>query len=605
MWGYIQKPLRGDKMKHLKLTLFLFIIFSGKAFSEVRIIATVDKKLISIHEGVQLEIRVEGTQQATPPLLKNIKGFRMVQGPVESTQMSIVNGRQTSSISYSYILVPLGTGRQTIGPIDITAAGKNYRTKPITIEVVGNNYKAANGKKVANPNILLLLETQKNKAYINEQILVTLTLYFRNIDITGVDPPDFAFDGFVPYDIGGRPVQERKSYNDLIYNTVQFRKILVPIKTGKLSLGPVPLNITISEADNRRRDDLFGSFFGHYRQINKVVQSQPLSIDVLPVPEAGKPASFDGAVGVFSLDAKISPKTVVEGEPVTLSVTLSGYGNLDNMSIALPTNTADFRTYEPETTKRTGISNGKLGGTKNYKQVWVPISEKATSIPAVQFSYFDVNSGKYKEITRGPFPLKVTKDSGAPKLYVTEKAAIEKKGGHIKILRQDIFPNIIKISKAGASQRAYNQPLFFLLIIFPPATWVVLFGIAKRQRRLKTDTAFFRRLNAKKLVNVRLKKARAAFKQNNGQLFYAELSDALCHFIADKLHIAAPQISSASVKGHLENAGINKEIIEDISRTLEEYDFERFSNSSFSGDKAKKQLKHCERLLQNLDKSLK
>jgi len=592
-------------MKHLKLILFLIIILTGKAFSEVRIIATVDKKLISIHEGVRLEIRVEGTQQASPPLLKNIKGFRMVQGPSESTQISIVNGKQTSSINYSYILVPLGTGKQTVGPIDITAAGKNYRTKPITIEVVGDNYKASKAQKVNNPNLLLLLETQKNKAYLNEQILVTLTLYFRNIDVTGVDPPDFAFDGFVPHNIGGRPVQERKSLKDLIYNTVQFKKILIPIKTGKLTLGPIPLNITISEADNRRRDDFFGSFFGRYRQINKVVQSKPLAIEILPVPETGKPNSYDGAVGAFSLDAKIAPKSVVEGEPVTLTVALSGYGNIDNVSVSLPTNTVDFRTYEPETTKKSGISNGKFGGTKTYKQVWVPISEKATSIPAIHFSFFDVNSEKYREIKRGPFALKVTKDSDAPNLYVTEKASIVKKGGHIKILQQDIFPNIIKISESGTPQRAYNQLLFFLLIILTPSIWVVLYSIAKRQHRLKTDTAFFRKLNANKQVNARLKKARGALKQSNGQLFYSELSDALCHFIADKLHVTAPQISAVSVKNHLENAGAEKETANDISRLLEEYDFERFSNSSFSNEKAKQQLKQCEKLLQNLNKTLK
>jgi len=592
-------------MKFLKLILFLFIIFAGKAFSEVRIIATVDKKLISIREGIRLEIKVEGTQQAAPPSLRNIKGFRVLQGPAESTQVSIMNGKQTSSITYSYILAPLGTGKQAIGPIDIAAAGKNYRTKQIIIEVVGDNYKAATAKKVANPNLLLILETQKNTAYLNEQILVTLTLYYRSVDVTGVDPPEFTFDGFVPHNIGGRPLQERKTLNNIVYNTVKFSKILIPIKTGKLNLGPIAMNVTISEADKRRRDDFFGSFFGRYRQINKVVQSKPLAIEVFPVPEKGKPESFDGAVGAFSLTAKVSPKAVLEGEPVTLSVTLSGYGNIDNVSVALPTNTFGFRTYDPETSKKAGVSNGKLGGTKTYSQVWVPISEKSISIPAVNFSFFDVNSGKYKEIKRGPFALKVTKNSNDSKMYITEKASIVKKGGHIKILQQDIFPNIIKIKYMGTQQRAYNKLSFFMLIIFPPSVWIILFTIAKRQHRLKTDTAFFRKLNANKQVNSRLKKARAALKQNDGQLLYSELSDALCHFIADKLHLAAPQVSANTVKILLENANASQEISNEISNLLEEYDFERFSNSSFSKEKAEHQFKKCEELLQNLNKTLK
>jgi len=592
-------------MKLFKLILLLFIIITGKAFAEVRIIATVDKKLISIREGVRLEIKVEGTQQAASPSLKNLKGFRLLQGPSESTQISIVNGRQTSSITYSYILAPLRTGKQAIGPIDITAAGKTYRTKQIIIEVVGNNYKAATAKKVANPNLLLVLETQKNTAYLNEQILVTLTLYYKSVDVTGVDPPDFAFDGFVPHNVGGRPVQERKSFNNIVYNSVKFNKILIPIKTGKLNLGPVAMNVTISETDNRRRDDFFGSFFGRYKQINKVVQSKPIAIEILPVPATGKPKSYDGAVGFFSLSAKATPDTVIAGEPVTLSVTLSGYGNIDNVSVDLPKKTADFRTYEPETTKKTGISNGKLGGTKTYNQVWVPVSEKISSIPAVKFSFFDINSGKYKEIVRGPFPLKVTKNTKATQMYITEKAAVSQKGGHIKILQQDIFPNIIKIKKLGTSQRTYNQTLFFVIIIIPPAIWLILFSIAKRQHRLKTDTAFYRKLNAGKQLNSRLKKARMALKSDNGQLLYTELSDALCHFIADKLHLAAPQVSANSVKKLLENADVNIDISNEVSNLLEEYDFERFSNISFSKTKAQKQFEKCGKLLQNLNKTLK
>ena len=561
--------------------------------------------MISVHEGVRLEIKVEGTQQAAPPSLRNLKGFKVLQGPAESTQVSIMNGRQTSSITYSYILAPLGTGKQPIGPINITAAGKSYRTKQIIIEVVGDNYKSANVKKNINPNLLLILETQKNTAYLNEQILVNLTLYFKNVDVTGVDPPDFAFDGFVPYDVRGRPLQEKKSLNNIVYNTVKFSKILIPIKTGKLNLGPIVMNVTISEADNRSRDDFFGSFFGRYRRINKVVQSKPFAIEILPVPETGKPKSFDGAVGRFSLKANIAPKSVLEGEPVTLKVSLSGYGNIDNVSVTLPTNTVGFRTYEPETTKKSGISNGKLGGTKTYTQVWVPTSEKTAFIPAVKFSFFDIDSGKYKEIKCGPFSLKVTKNSNAPKMYITEKASIIKKGGHIKILQQDIFPNIIKISAMGTQQRAYNKILFLLLIIFTPSIWIVLFTVAKRQHRLKTDTAFFRKLNANKQVKSRLKKAHAALKQNDGQLLYSELSDSLCHFIADKLHLTAPQVSASSVKNLLENAGASQKTSHEISQLLEEYDFERFSNSSFSKEKAKNQFQKCEELLQNLNRTLK
>ncbi|MCK5852480.1 protein BatD [bacterium] len=602
-------------MKYILLTTLLFSTAAANA--QVEVIASINKRVISINENVNFQVMIEGSQNASKPVFEKLQGFDLLQGPSTSTQMSFVNGRQSKSITFSYILRPKLEGTQSIGPVAVKVGSQKYRTKPILVEVVKGNKKNDSSNisgDVPKNNFFLNLQADKTKAYVNGQIALALTLYYKDTDITDVTQPDFNLKGFFVYDDGSRPAQQRVMIDNVIYQSVRFQKLLIPLKSGKQSIGPFYINITIRvpvHRDRRNsRDDsffggsIFGNFFGNYKTKVVTVKSNPLTFNIKKIPEADKPKNYNGAVGEFSLNASVSPSTIQVGEPVTLTVELSGQGNIDNASVILPTNTANFKIYEPETTRDTRVSDGQLIGKRTYKQAMVPTSINANTIPAISFSYFNVDSGKYVSLQKGPFKLKVEPAPDSGKIKITELVSVRNGQGSIRILNQDIFPIKISVDSLSEAKRTTSNPLFYIMIFGSSTSWAFLALIAKRRHRMLNDTALYRRTNASKLVKSRLRKAHNALKSSDNKLFYLELSDALTHYIADKIHIPAQQVTGITLSKILIEHNVSESIIEETKRVLDYCDFGRFAPSEFSKEAAIEKFHESEKLISKLDKEI-
>jgi len=607
-------------LKLLKYTLLTsFLLFASVSQAQVKVLASINKRVISLNENVNFQVTVEGSQKTLMPKFEKLTGFSILQGPSISRQMSFVNGHQSKSVTYSYILKPNAVGSQTIGPVTVKVGSQKYRTKSIKVEVVkGNknnskNDPAGTSDLSTDQNIFLNLQIDKSEVYANGQIALALTLYYKDVDITDVTQPDFKLKGFFVYDDGGRPVQQRVMIDNMIYQSVRFQKLLIPLSAGKHKIGPFSIDVTIRVPirGKRQRDpfddnffggSIFGDFFGNYKTKIVSVKSNPVTVNIRKLPLTGKPDGFSGAVGNFSLNVDVSPKTVQVGEPVTLTVKLSGKGNIDNASIDMPKDTPGFRIYEPETTRDSRVSEGQLVGKRTYKQAMVPTSTNAVLIPAIDFSYFNPETKKYVSLKRGPFKLKVKPMPEDSKLRITELTSIRNNQGSIRILNQDIFPITTSVDSLGSSKRAINNPAFYTLIIVPAASWIILAAFARRRNRMLNDTALYRRTNASKKVKARLKKARSALKNDNNKLFYLELSDALTHFIADKIHIPAAQVTAITLSKILTGYGIPQETVEELKNTLEYCDFGRFAPGEFSKVEAEKRLSASERLITELEK---
>jgi len=604
-------------LKYTLLTSFLF--FASASQAQVKVLASINKRTISLNESVNFQVTVEGSQKTSMPKFEKLSGFGILQGPSISRQMSFVNGHQSKSVTYSYILKPNAVGGQTIGPVTVKVGSQKYRAKAIQVEVVKGNKNNSNNNPVgtdnipADKNIFLNLQVDKSEVYVNGQISLALTLYYKDVDITDVTQPDFKLKGFFVYDDGGRPVQQRVMIDNVIYQSVRFQKLLIPLSSGKHKIGPFSLDVTIRVPvrGKRRRDpfddnffggSIFGDFFGNYKTKIVSVKSNPATVNIRKLPLTGKPDDFSGAVGNFSLNVSASPKAVQVGEPVTLTVNLSGKGNIDNASIDMPKDTPGFRIYEPETTRDSRVSGGQLVGKRTYKQAMVPTSTNAVLIPAISFSYFDPEAKKYVSLKKGPFKLTVKPMPEDSKLRITELTSIRNNQGSIRILNQDIFPITTSIDSLGSPKRATSNPVFYTLIIVPPVSWILLAAFARKRHRMLNDTALYRRTNASKKVKARLKKARNALKGDDNKSFYLELSDALTHFVADKVHIPAAQVTAITLPKILTGYKISQDKIAELKNILEYCDFGRFAPGEFSKVEAEERLTASEKLITELEK---
>jgi hypothetical protein len=602
-------------MKKRLFTVYILFIVSAvclstsKGFSaDVTVTASVDKRVVSLNEGIRLSITINGAQSAQLPQLARISGFNVVHGPATSHSMQIVNGKQSVSVIYTYFLAPKSVGSHTLGPLTIRVSGTEYRTDPIIIKVVKESEKSQDR------NIFATIEVSKTNTYINDQFLLTLTLYFRDVDISGVDHPDVNIQGFTVH-TAGQPVQERREHDHVVYNTVRFQSILIPQRSGTYTLGPVPITIEIQKrVQSRRRtpfgddffsDNLIDDFFGSVTREKKVIQSGICDITVRSVPTKNRPANFSGAVGVYSLDVKATPVEVKEGEPVTVTATLVGRGSIDAVTPHFSTNTTGFRTYDPEITKESAIQKGQLIGEKTLTQVWVPVDTSIQEIPPISFSYFNTEKGAYETITRGPFPIKVTETIHTPNTFrVTEARPADSPTERVRILNQDIFPIIPAHDVRSLQQRAYLSPYLYTTAGAPIILWFLARIFAARRNRMRIDTAFSRKRGAGKNAKKRLCDAQKALKKKEYPRYYSALSDTLCSFIADQLHLPRSHVTPDAIHTLLSDTSVDTETCDSLQSFLNTCDFARFAAHIDDHEKARQDIGRAQKLLYQLGRKL-
>ncbi|MFZ1281801.1 MAG: BatD family protein, partial [Ignavibacteriaceae bacterium] len=346
-----------------KLFLLFLIIYSTINFAQ-SFVATVDNNKVAENDRFQLEFTFDGKnlnalKQFNPPSLKD---FRVLSGPNQSTSMQIINGVSSSSLTLSYILMPNTTGSYTIGSASIQYEGQTYTTSPIKITVVkgsqkpkeDNNSSGVSNQEIAE-NLFIRASIDKNKVYQGEQVTVTYKLYTR-LNIAAQMSVDKLpqYQGFWAEELEtarnisfGNEVIDGKQYKVGLLKRVA----LFPSQSGKLEVTPfeltIPIQIQKKKNPNNVWDDFFGDPFGRSEIVEYPAKSNTLKVDVIPLPENNKPASFRGAVGNFNFSASIDKQKTKTNEPITLKFDINGTGNLKLLELPPFELPNGFEKYDP------------------------------------------------------------------------------------------------------------------------------------------------------------------------------------------------------------------------------------------------------------------
>ena len=154
------------------------------------------------------------------------------------------------------------------------------------------------------------------------------------------------------------------------------------------------------------QDDFFDDFFGTYENQPIKVTASPISMKVIGLPEEGRPDSFSGAIGTFDLAVEAQPTAIAPGDPVTLTMSLSGNGNFDNVSAPLLSDTEGIKTYTPNSSFYPG--NQGEQDRKVFEQALVITDAKIRQIPPAVFSYFDPLREQYQTLFSDPIQIQVS-----------------------------------------------------------------------------------------------------------------------------------------------------------------------------------------------------
>ncbi len=575
-------------MKKLFIAAFSLILLLNAMplFADgIAISASVDKNSISLDDQIVLELTVSGNMANLPnPTIPDMGNFT-VYSSGRSQSMSIMNGQMSSSIIYRYTLAPKNTGKYTIQPITLEKDGKTYRTEPIQVEVLpaGKAPKQAQASGSGNSgvqatdagrNLFITAGVDKSTAYVSEQVNYTFKFYRRIRLLANPQYTPANFSGFWTEDTA--PKSYYSTINGIQYLVTEVKTLLFPTKSGRFDLGAGALQCSVEDfSQNEAGDAFFSSFFSGGK--TQVVHTNPVTINVLPLPENGKPAGFSGAVGQFKISASLDKKFVRANEPVTLSLTISGTGNIKTVPDPVLPDWQDFKKYETVNSLNINKDGDILKGSKEFKTIIVPLTAGQKNIRPIAFSYFDPQLRAYRTVSTPDMPLDV-KPAAAGQSVSAAMLGIK---NDIHVMQSDIrYIKSLNSWKASGGI-LYEKPWFIAVNVFPLCLLGVFLGYVKWQEKLSGDVAFARRLRASSTAKKYLKKAKAMLASNASPAdYYNAISRALLEFIANKTNVSADGLVTVSISEILLSKKVEADTISKVSKILDECNLVRFAPTS-------------------------
>lgn len=579
-----------------KIIFLLFTILAAwqvKAADKVRFVAEAADVVVS-GDQVRLVFTVN-SQDIKDFRAPSIKGFDVLMGPSRSQQSSIqiINGKRTSnsSTAFTYILLAGSPGTYTIPAASVEVNGEKVFSNAISIKVLpqdqnsgnsGNNRggsasssrSQAAGSRISANDLFITATASKTTVHEQEAILLTYKVYtVVNLRQLYGKMPDLKGFHTQEVELPQQKTFTLEHYKGRNYNTTVWSQyVLFPQQTGKLEIPSITFDGVV--AQQTVSDDPFDAFFngGGYVEVKKKITTPKLVINVQPLP--AKPAGFSGAVGEFKLASSINATDVKTNDAVTIKLTLSGTGNMKLIGTPEVKFPQDFEIYDPKVTDDYKLTNSGLTGTKTFEYLAIPRHAGNFTIPAVEFTYFDLKSNSYKTLKTEAYNLKVAKGQGNADQVISDFTNKES----VKMLGKDI--RFIKLGDSSLRPKGdffFGTVGYYLCYLIPLLLFVV-FAVIYRQKALENaNVAKVKTKKANKVATRRMKLAGKLLAENKKNEFYDEVLKALWGYISDKLSIPVSQLSKDNIEAELANYGVQEALIAEFIGVLNECEYARYA----------------------------
>ena len=583
------------------VAFLLTAIFQMSAQNVIRVEAP---DVVAVNEQFNVTFIIEGEKSPSDFQWSSGDDFQLVWGPQKgsSSSIQIINGKRSSShqTTFTYILIPKATGTFQLPAATALLSGDRISSTQASIQVVSDGASSSqssgqNGGKssgggqtsstgsgeISSNDLFMRLSLSRTEVVIGEPITATLKIYQR-ANVVGFENAKFpTFNGFwsqetyVPNNIEFK----RESLDDKIYNTAVLRTyVLIPQQSGTITIDPAELvclvNIRTAPSTS---NSLFDSFFqDEYRTIRKRATTPAVKVKVNPLP-AGQPASFGGGVGNFGISARLTTDNLKTHDAASLVITVSGRGNvalLEEPKVNFP---PDFEVYDTKTTENTDKSNGGTSGSKSFEYPFIPRSHGDFTIDPVEYSYYDVNAGKYVTLRTEPLHVKVAKGKGGDSTPVTTvNSGVERKD--VKSLADDIrFIFTGKPGLSGSGSFFVGSVFFWILLALMILGATSVYLAFRKVAAMRADVAGTKNRRATKMAQKRLKLAGEYLDKNLYTAFYEELHKALIGFVSDKLNMDMSEISKDNIASALTEGGVSEEQTKAFTDLLDACEFARYS----------------------------
>ena len=546
-------------MHQLYSILFLFLPFvllaQGKAPTFT---ANSDAKEALMDNYFEVDFTLEngqGTAFKPPPF----KHFKIVRGPSTSSSTTIINGKVSQKISYTYMLEPKKAGRFTIGSATIKVNGKRLKSNFLIIDVLNAPKNKQKGGKNLDEAVNIKIEASTSNAKIGQQILVDYKLY-TTVNIESYDiESETDYDGFYVEEIRRYDSRvKREVIGGVQYTTKILKRLaLFPQQAGKLTIEPMQLRIAILKDGAKPSRSFFSS-----RNVERYrMNSDSKEINVTPLPP-NPPVSFSGAVGKYELGSSINRKLMTTDDDLVVRLSIIGDGDLKRIqppNMNFPVDS--FEIYDPRIIEENSTEKQGLREARKLIEYTVVPKYAGNYQIQPQFTYFDTDTLAYVTLKGQRYQIQVKQGSNKKRNATIAETDAPKED--IRFIKQAISLKRERTSFFGSS-------LFFVLFSLP---FLLLGGVVvlnrEKIKQSQLDAAVVKSKKAKKVAQKRLKTAEKYKKENKSRAFYDEVSRACLGYICDKLQIPLAELTKDNVKEKMQTMAIGETSIEKFMKVIQ------------------------------------
>ncbi|MDQ8206538.1 BatD family protein [Coraliomargarita sp. SDUM461003] len=600
-------------MHRLQLFLSLSLtLLALSASAQIHVTARFNPPRIAMGDKSQYVVEIKETDSSQKPEIERVTSLPIPQaGGLElsngrtstSQQTSIINGTAEYSVTQQLIIdaKPPRVGKFSIPSYVFQYKGETYRVPAATLETVE---RSADAGPTTDELIFLKAETPE-QLYVGQTTAIELKLYVsEDVRLTSLNSFDRSADGFTISELP-ESQQSREFYNGRQYQVYNWPLTITPIQTGEQDLS---FQFTISAnipGQNNRRDpfgrrgfggSLFDDLFGQSERFT--VYNEPTQVEVLALPTADQPDSFTGAIGDFSMKVYTDRDHTQVGEPIMLSIEISGQGNFERINGPNIPNNQEWRSYEPESQFSAHNPGNVLRGTKRFDYVMIPNQAGSIEIPEISFAYYAPESERYTELSSPPIPIEVSpsdKPTPAPinnQLPTTETT----NSTSARPLQKELS---IEDALLTLDYRPQNNPTFNSSKLQKTSIWLINTIIAaallatalwmRHKRRLKEDASYADLQAAK---HERRTLAKSAQQATDSEQFYAHAQNAVRLAVTCRTQQNLRTANINELVAQLEQQQIPEPIISQTRELFQTADAQRFAGNRTHSDlsSAKSQL---------------
>ena len=550
-------------------------------------------------------------QRARDLRAPEFNNFDYIAGPYtsQSSSTSFVNGRRTSSftMTFTYTLMAQKEGTFSIPPATINVGGEHYTSNGVKITVLpedqpqqtgsgqqptasnqrsatGGQQSATNGSEQG--NIFVRTLVSKTKVYEQEAVLLSYKVYVAGVDLkqftNNTTLPDFT--SFLQQKIDLQDVQlELENYNGRNYQTATiYSTLLYPQKSGDITIEPATFEAVLLVPNQARSRSIFDDFFNSYTTATRSLRAPGTTIHVTPLP-AGKPVSYAGGVGKFTMDAKLSATDVKANEAITLTLTIRGAGNMKLLKMPSVDWPEGFEQYDPKVTNNFKTSTGGMSGTRTIEYLAIPRAPGDYILPPVQFGYFDTEKGQYQVLTTPEYTLHIARGAGDQSATGVQQSTVSYVNKEdIRELGSDIryisAANFAPSSEKEVLRIGFGSWQMWLLYGCPLTLALLLFVIFRKRIRENADLTRVRKRQANSVARKRLKQAKKLMGEaQHKEQFFEEIERASLQYLSDRLSIPTADLNKDTITATLRSKAIDESLIERTNNVLSDAAFARYA----------------------------